>query len=130
VEDNPVNLLVAQTPLTRAGYQVDTAENGVEALAALEMWRYDLILMDIQMPVMDGVEAIQRIRALSPPVGRVPIVVLSAHAMEDARRHYERIGASGFLSKPVDRDKLLAMARQWIGAAAATVEEDRLSRIV
>jgi PAS domain S-box-containing protein len=115
-EDNSINQLVASTLLRRAGYMVDTVANGEAALSAVEQLAYDLIFMDIHMPVMTGPQAVQRIRALSGDRARLPIVALTAHAMRGAREEYLAIGFDDYLSKPFTPDSLLAVARRWAGA--------------
>ena len=99
-EDNPINREIALIILRKAGYHVDAVENGVEAVSAVRRHRYELVLMDVQMPVMDGEEATKRIRALEAPLGSVPIVALTAHAMAGARDRYLQCGMNDYLSKP------------------------------
>jgi PAS domain S-box-containing protein len=117
-EDNKVNRQVALIQLNRAGYTVDTAANGVEAVAAARRSDYDLILMDIQMPSMDGIEATRKIRAFSGGRGRVPIVAITAHAMAGAREQYLAAGMNDYVSKPFDREQLLAVVEHWIRPGA------------
>jgi CheY-like chemotaxis protein len=104
VEDNVVNQRVALGLLSRLGHQGRIACNGIEALEALESdgVPYDLLLMDVQMPVMGGVEAMRRIRhAEQQHGGHVPIIVLTAHAIDGHREQFLAAGADGYLSKPV-----------------------------
>ncbi len=108
-EDNKINQQVARAILAKAGHDVDIAENGLEAVAAAERGDYDVILMDVQMPEMDGVQATARIRALPAPVGTVPIVALTAHAMAGARDTYLKAGMNDYISKPFDPPTLLAL---------------------
>jgi PAS domain S-box-containing protein len=115
-EDNSINQLVASTLLRRAGYMVDTVVNGQDALVAVEKFAYDLIFMDVHMPVMTGPQAALRIRALGGDQAKLPIVALTAHAMEGAREEYLAIGFDDYLSKPFTPDALLAVARRWTGA--------------
>jgi CheY-like chemotaxis protein len=129
VEDNPVNRQLAQKLLTMAGYRVETAENGQLALDALATSAFDIVLMDCQMPVLDGYAATRRIRELQkagrlPP--RLPIIAMTANAMIGDREKCLAAGMDDYLTKPLDRALMLervsyhlAAARQ--GAAAATV---------
>lgn len=116
VEDNAVNLHVATRFLTHLGQEIDTAENGVVAVEKAEARDYDLILMDMQMPVMDGIEATNRIRGGSGKSCRAPIVAMTANASDDDTRKCIEAGMDGFQSKPVNMEKL----RMIIRSAAAT----------
>ncbi len=107
-EDNRINQLVAANILTNAGHQVETAETGRQAVAAVEKAIYDVVLMDVQMPELDGVEATQLIRALPPPRGQIPIIAVTAHAMAGAREEYLALGMNDYISKPIDPAELLA----------------------
>ena len=115
VEDNPVNQKVAQGLLQRMGMAVMIAENGQEALDRLEDTDVDLILMDCEMPVMDGYEATRSIRALSDPrLSRLPIIGLSAHAMTDHQQRAYQAGMDGYLTKPLRSQALHAMLARWL----------------
>ena len=114
-EDTPVNQLVAATMLRKRGYQVDTAVNGLEAVAAVQRAAYDLILMDVQMPEMDGYEATAAIRALGQR-GGLPIVALTAHVLGGERDRCIAAGMDGYLSKPFKPAELYAAVEQY-GAA-------------
>jgi len=110
VEDNPVNQRVAQLFLERAGCDVLLAADGVEALAALAGSRVDLVLMDVQMPVMDGLTATRRIRASG---SRIPIVGLTANAMREQVEECRAAGMDDVLAKPIDRERLDAALAQY-----------------
>jgi PAS domain S-box-containing protein len=101
-EDNKINQQLMATVLRNAGHQVDLVENGEQALDAVRASVYDIVLMDVQMPLVDGLEATKRIRALPPPIARVPIIALTAHAMAGAREQYLAAGMDDYLSKPLD----------------------------
>jgi hypothetical protein len=119
VEDNLVNQKVVLAMVEIAGYQVDAVLNGVEAIAALKRKRYDVVLMDAQMPEMDGLTATREIRKLPEPVGRVPIIALTANAMAGDRERYLAGGMDDYVSKPVDPKQLFA-------AIARCMDERRL----
>ncbi|MEI7609363.1 MAG: ATP-binding protein, partial [Rhodospirillaceae bacterium] len=123
-EDNRTNRLFAITLLNHAGYRVDVAEDGVQAVAAAGRGDYAAILMDVQMPTMDGIEATRRIRALPGPRGQVPILAMTAHALPQARAACIAVGMNDYLAKPVARADLLAMVARWTEPepAAATAE--------
>jgi signal transduction histidine kinase/ActR/RegA family two-component response regulator len=107
VEDNPVNQQVAVALLTRRGHQVTVALNGRDAVDESALLRFDVILMDLQMPVMGGLEATAAIRAREHRTGdHVPIVAMTAHAMQGDRERCLRGGMDGYLSKPIDKNAL------------------------
>ncbi|HEX9461225.1 MAG TPA: PAS-domain containing protein [Alphaproteobacteria bacterium] len=116
-EDNKVNQQIALMLLKRAGYVVDTAANGVEAVAALRRSDYDLILMDVQMPSMDGIEATRKIRSFEGSKADVPIVAMTAHAMTGARDKYLAAGMDDYIAKPIEREQFLATVARWAGVA-------------
>jgi PAS domain S-box-containing protein len=116
-EDNRINQQVALGILRRAGHQVDVVEDGEQAVRAVHRGRFDLVLMDVQMPVMDGIEATRRIRALAPPAGQVPILALTANAMSAAHQEYLDAGMNGAVTKPIDPVELLTQIAE-LGAGA------------
>lgn len=124
-EDGETNRMVATAFLERAGYEVIHAANGREALEAMEGMTFDAVLMDIAMPVMDGLEATRRIRALPPPAGLTPIIALTADAAEEDRRRCLDAGMNDHLPKPLERGQLLAAAARWTAPqpAAAPLAE-------
>jgi signal transduction histidine kinase/ligand-binding sensor domain-containing protein/CheY-like chemotaxis protein/HPt (histidine-containing phosphotransfer) domain-containing protein len=105
-EDNLVNQKVARGTLEKLGYKVDIAANGAQALAAWETGRYHLILMDCQMPIMDGYQAASEIRAREAGGSRIPIVALTADAMNGAQEKCLGAGMDEYLTKPLDRERL------------------------
>ncbi|HKW37098.1 MAG TPA: response regulator [Burkholderiales bacterium] len=112
VEDNAVNRRLAQHVLEKHGHAVAVADNGFAALAALERSRFDLILMDVQMPGMDGIETTARIREKEKITGgRVPVIALTAHAMPDDRARCLAAGMDGHLTKPIPPAMLLEAIR-------------------
>jgi signal transduction histidine kinase/DNA-binding response OmpR family regulator/HPt (histidine-containing phosphotransfer) domain-containing protein len=120
VEDNPVNQQVAQAMLARLGVPVEVADDGSQAVERVRAADYDLILMDCQMPVMDGYEATAAIRRLHEGSGkRVPIVALTANAMQGDRQKCAAAGMDDFLSKPYSLAELRAVLARWLPAAFA-----------
>lgn len=115
-EDNPVNQTLIQKILVKLGHEVTIAENGKEALSAFVNGSYDLIFMDIQMPVMDGFEATARIRDLEDRDHRIPIVAVTAHALKGDRDKCLQMGMDDYLSKPIDRNELHKILRVWTGS--------------
>ncbi len=119
VEDNQTNQRVVRLILEKLGCSVSVAADGAQALQLCHRQRFDLIFMDIQMPVMDGLEATRRIRAHAAPNARVPILALTANAMEDDRQRCFSAGMSGYLSKPIVRHELLAALRRHLPRTAS-----------
>jgi len=119
VEDNPTNRLVATRMLGQLGAEVQTADNGAEGVAAVEAEDFDLVFMDIQMPVMDGVEAARRIRAMPHPKGQVPIVATTANVMPDQLAVYRASGIDGVVAKPISPTALLNEVARLANAEAA-----------
>ena len=107
-EDNKINQQFAKALLAKAGHQTDVAENGHQAVDAVRRTAYDAVLMDVQMPELDGVEATKQIRALPPPACLVYIIALTANAMQGARAEYLAAGMDDYISKPIDGKLLLA----------------------
>ncbi|MFJ3449268.1 response regulator [Pseudomonas sichuanensis] len=117
VEDNPVNQLVAKGMLAKLGCQVQVAAQGAEALEFLEQETFDLVLMDCNMPVMDGYEASRRIRQ-SGRWPELPIVALTANAMPEERERCRAAGMNDYLAKPFRREELLALIDHWVPLSA------------
>ena len=111
-EDNELNREIAVEILSKYGFVVDTAENGVEAVKKIKESKpgdYDLVLMDVQMPLMDGGEATRQIRALpDPALAKIPILAMTANAFEEDRKSSLECGMNGFLSKPINIEELIA----------------------
>ncbi len=123
-EDVEVNRELVSEMLGRHGHHVVAVENGEEALAAAMQEDFDLILMDANMPVMDGIEATQRIRNLPPPRGAVPILTLTANVLPEDLERYRRAGVSATVTKPIDWKLLFdAMARYGRNGKAAAPRE-------
>lgn len=112
-EDNQANRIVAVEILTQSGFEVDVAENGEKAVEAVQKKSYDLILMDVQMPKMDGLEATRSIRKLEQE-RRVPIIAMTANAMDGDREQCLAAGMDDYISKPIERLQLISTMDKWI----------------
>jgi len=113
-EDNRINQLFAVALLTRAGHAVDVVANGHQAVDAVRDRDYDVVLMDIQMPELDGVQATKQIRALPSPKCNTPIFALTAHAMSGAKEQYLSSGFDDYVTKPIEPAILLAKLAELI----------------
>jgi CheY-like chemotaxis protein len=119
VEDNAVNQKLAVTILQKAGYRVDTAETGQQAIDALGRERYSMVLMDVQMPEMDGFEATRRIRLLEASMRHTPIIAMTAHAMKGDRERCLAAGMDDYVAKPLQPAELFQAIERWSGAEGA-----------
>jgi CheY-like chemotaxis protein len=113
-EDNAVNQRVILAQLRRLGIDAELARNGVEAVAAASTCEYDLVLMDCQMPEMDGFEAARAIRRLTNGLAEVPIVALTASALTTDRDRCLEAGMNAHLTKPIDHERLADALSQWL----------------
>ncbi len=115
VEDNTINQKVAQAMLLKMGYHIDIAFNGADAVEALKLKNYGLVLMDLQMPVMDGYEATRTIRQGGSELdSKVPIVAMTANATKEDRQKCMDAGMDDFVAKPVERKVMTAMLQRWL----------------
>ena len=112
-EDNPINQRLAVILLQKAGFSVDTVENGVQVVEQVRKKHYNAVLMDVQMPEMDGFEATRRIRQLAGSVGHVPIIAMTADALKGDRERCLDAGMDDYVSKPLDPAALLKIIDQW-----------------
>jgi signal transduction histidine kinase/CheY-like chemotaxis protein len=123
-EDNPANVKVATLQLSRMGHSVEAAGNGLEAVELLRQRRFDVVLMDMEMPEMDGMSATRAIR--EGQAGReqagVPIVALTAHALEEVREQARQAGVQACLTKPVNYNKLASVLVELFGAAKTAAQ--------
>jgi two-component system sensor histidine kinase/response regulator len=126
-EDNPVNQQVALKTLAKLGFKADVVSTGREAVAALRSADYDLVLMDVQMPEMDGIEATTLIRQAGVGIvnPRTPIVALTAHAMESDRQKCLTAGMNDYLPKPIQVPELLKVLERWLPAESAARRDPR-----
>ncbi len=124
VEDNIINQQVALGFLKKLGLKADATANGEEALSALSHIPYDLVLMDVQMPVMDGFEATRRIRDKKSKVlsHDVPVIAMTANALQGDRENCLQAGMNDYVSKPIDPQKLSDVLQSWLPAVEVTVE--------
>ncbi|MEO5350394.1 MAG: response regulator [Magnetococcus sp. YQC-3] len=117
VEDNPINQQVAREMLEQVGMRVTVANNGLEATRKVLDASFDLVFMDVQMPVMDGYAATRQIRG-DARLAKLPIIAMTAHALEGDRQKSLSLGMNGHVTKPVDRKQLYAALLQWIAPGA------------
>jgi signal transduction histidine kinase/CheY-like chemotaxis protein len=123
-DDNAINRQVARLFLQPQGALLTEASNGQEALDLLAAQVFDLILLDVHMPVMDGTEAIGRIRASDQPWSDIPVIALTADAMSGDRERLIAMGMSGYVSKPIEQNELLAEISRVIGASVVGLSPD------
>ncbi|HEY5654068.1 MAG TPA: transporter substrate-binding domain-containing protein [Pontiella sp.] len=109
VEDNLVNQKVTATILEKAGCVVEAVNNGQDAIQQIQINSYDIVLMDCQMPVMDGIEATNLIREMDKPISQTPIIAITAHAMKDDRKKCINCGMDDYISKPIQRHELIEL---------------------
>jgi CheY-like chemotaxis protein len=120
-EDNQINQVVISSMLRAAGHECDLAKDGIEAIAAVQRRDYDGVLMDIQMPVVDGVEATQTIRKLGDKYAKLPVIALTANAMAGDEERYLGLGMNDYVPKPIDPDRLTLALRRSIATDAAPI---------
>ncbi|MFQ5515418.1 MAG: response regulator [Myxococcota bacterium] len=123
VEDIPINREITSRILEKLGCRVDVAKDGLEALDAVERRRYDLILMDCQMPHMDGFDATREIRRRESESTRTPIVAITANALDGDRESCLAAGMDDYLTKPVERRRLQAILRRWLPYSTEGADE-------
>ncbi|MEA1938522.1 MAG: response regulator [Pseudomonadota bacterium] len=114
VDDSITNQMVAATMLKRAGFKVDVAGNGIEAVEAVRTVPYDLVLMDLAMPEMDGIAATKAIRALPGETGDVPVVAMTANVTEGADKRCLEAGMNDYIPKPLERARMLKTLSKWL----------------
>jgi CheY-like chemotaxis protein/HPt (histidine-containing phosphotransfer) domain-containing protein len=135
VEDLDINQELATLILTRAGHKVDVASDGAEAVQAVQRTGYDMVLMDIQMPVMDGMTATTRIRELNGPVQHIPIIAMTANVLPEQIARFRQSGMNDHVGKPFRPAELLDTIERWLpdivmeeGSSAGPVSNAGLNR--
>jgi len=124
-EDNPINQKLAVTVLQKAEYSVDTVDNGTDAVAKAKTNQYNAILMDVQMPGMDGFEATQQIRSWEKDRGvHIPIIAMTAHAMQGDRERCLEAGMDDYVTKPIQPRVLFSALNRWIPSEAVVADEE------
>lgn len=123
-EDNEVNQFLVKTLLHKQGHTVDIVETGTDALKAVETSPYDVVLMDIQMPGMDGMEATAAIRALQSSVRKIPIIALTANAMVGDRERYLAAGMDDYLTKPIKAQDLIAKLAHTVSRGGPALQSE------
>jgi CheY-like chemotaxis protein len=121
-EDNNVNQRVAIAMLSKGGHEIDIANDGVEALMMASRKQYDVVLMDIQMPNMSGINAAQKIQRFPGPNADVPIIAMTANAMVGDRESYLDAGMNNYVSKPIDPNMPSTALTQQSGRETTTAE--------
>ncbi len=130
VDDNEMNIKVALGLLEPLHMQFDTASNGKQALEMAQKKQYDLIFMDHMMPVMDGIEAVQRLRQMQDsPCQNVPVIALTANAIVDAKAGFLKAGMNDFISKPIKLKEICAVIRKYLPAELITETEENRTNL-
>ena len=114
VEDEETNQVIGRAVLERAGYSVDLASNGLQAFGAVLANAYDLVLMDVQMPEMDGLTATRAIRALAHPAHKLPIIAMTASVLPQQVAQFHAAGMDDHVGKPFEREQLFAVIERWL----------------
>ena len=124
-EDNEMNQKLVIMYLTKYDVQMDLAENGHQALKAVKSNAYDLVLMDIQMPEMDGLEASEKIRELEGDKGKIPIIAMTAHAFKEEVENCFKVGMNAHISKPIEKEAFLTLITSLVHADSADLSDSK-----
>ncbi|HMC22009.1 MAG TPA: response regulator, partial [Thermoanaerobaculia bacterium] len=127
VEDNVVNQKVAIGQLRHLGYEAEVVGSGAEAIDAIRRRSYDLILLDCQMPDIDGYDVARSIRRMASATRRIPIVAMTAHAMEGEREKCLAAGMDDYLAKPVSTQRLSTVLVRWLGTREEVVDTEKIA---
>lgn len=114
VEDNPMNMELILDLLEFYGHNVTEAEDGIKALERLAEERFDIILLDMQLPKMDGLEVLERIK-MNPSTACIPVIAVTAHAMKGSEEHFIEMGCVDYISKPIDINKFRILIDKYLG---------------
>lgn len=114
VEDNPMNMELILDLLEFYGYNVTEAEDGIKALECLAEKKFDIILLDMQLPKMDGLEVLEKIKN-NPVTADIPVIAVTAHAMKGSEEHFIEMGCVDYISKPIDIHKFRALIDKYLG---------------
>jgi len=128
-EDNEINRKLVAKLLTKKGYPIDTVENGLQAVEAVKSGEYNLVLMDVQMPEMDGLTATQEIRTWETPRMHIPIIAMTAHALQGDRERCLEAGMDDYLTKPISPDEVFETIEKWT-RTPETLEEALLQEVI
>ena len=128
-EDNPVNQKLTVIILQKAGFSVDAVDNGLQAVEKVKTVAYHVVLMDVQMPELDGLEAARRIRAEPGPSQHIPIIAMTAHALKGDRELCLEAGMDDYISKPIDPKGLLAILDRWTANQSPEESQEILEAI-
>ena len=113
LDDNPVNCRIAVLMLSKGGHRIDVVDDGALAVEALRKTDYDLVLMDVQMPGVGGLEATRRIRRLPTSRAGVPVIAITANAMAGDEERCREAGMNDYVTKPIDSARLLSKVVEW-----------------
>src|SRR5512136_1508442 len=113
VEDNPMNMELIMDLLELYGYDVTKAEDGMKALERLAVKKFDIILLDMQLPKMDGLEVLDQIKK-NPATANIPVIAVTAHAMKGSEEHFIEMGCVDYVSKPIDIHKFRALINKYL----------------
>lgn len=114
VEDNPMNMELLLDLLELYGHSVTGAEDGIKALEYLSETKFDLILLDMQLPKMDGLELLEKIKK-DPAKADIPVIAVTAHVMKGNEEHFLAMGCVDYISKPIDINKFRALIKKYLG---------------
>ncbi|MFY9200512.1 MAG: response regulator [Methanosarcina flavescens] len=118
VEDNPMNMELIMDLLELYGHNITKAEDGIKALERLAEEKFDLILLDIQLPKMDGLEVLDRIKK-NPATVDIPVIAVTAHAMKGSEEHFIEMGCVDYVSKPIDIHKFRALIGKYLDESSS-----------